>query len=132
MIKNNNYEDKIKNTCLLLFGTIYKIQYLEASLSFYKKIIPNIILITFDKDVNNHIDMIIKYINQENLILIPTANSKEELINKGIKNPVFVQPHAFSNPNNKFYCDGDWFNCEDVHSTIDKKYFFLKKKYWFY
>lgn len=131
MIKNNNYEDKIKNTCLLLYGTIYKIQYLEASLSFYSNVFPNIVLITFDKDVNKYIDMIFKYINKENLILIPTANSKEELINKGIKNPVFVQPHAFSNPNNKFYCDGDWFNWVDVHSIIDKKYFFLKKKYWF-
>jgi len=94
------------NISLILFGILDKdINKTEKILKYYKNIIPNIILITFEYLCNkSYFTLLNKYIKKDNLILIP-SNKDGNNINK----KVLICPFNKTRPNLKFYCDSDWF-----------------------
>tara|TARA_Y100000589_G_C27071555_1_gene595607 strand:- start:44 stop:1027 length:984 start_codon:yes stop_codon:yes gene_type:complete len=103
MINDNLLKYKQRNTCLILYGQIIDTKHLIRRLNYYKKIIKNIILITYEISVKHIKHIILKYIQKDNLILIPSNKT-----GKGIQNKIKLCPFKITQPDFTFYTDSSW------------------------
>lgn len=109
---------------LILYGQIVNIDHLEERLIYYKKYISNIILITFEISVIKFKSILMKYINEDNLILIPSNK-----IGNNIKNKAKITPYKITQPNNTFYYDSSWFKLTKEYKKKGTYHKFCVYKY---
>ena len=130
------YKFLISKTAIIFYGLIEKnIDRLIEKLKYYSKFIKNIILITFEYYVKNHLDSLKKIINEENLFLIPSNKNGENLNNKEL-----ITPFTITQPNNHFFYDSSYYkisykaNEKGPYSRfcIYKYFQTNKKKYYYY
>lgn len=120
---------------LILYGQIVNFEHLEKRLKYYKQFITNIILITFEISVIKQKKMLLKYIDEDNLILIPSNKTGENIPNKKK-----ITPFKITQPNVSFYYDSSWYkisNDDKLKGACNKycvyKYFTLYgQKYDYY
>lgn len=123
-------DEKMNSPCIILYGSILNDKYhLEQRLIYYKKFFQNIIFITYEILVieYNVKDILLKYINKENLILIPSNRTGE-----GIENATKYTPFQVTQPKNTFFYDGS-LACNYVETDkLDKRRYIINLFYVIY
>ena len=115
--------DLNNNLFLFLVGQIIDTQHLITRIIYYSKFIKNIILITFEISVKDIKDIILKYIKEENLFLIPSNKTGDYINNKKI-----ITPYKITQPNNSFYYDSSYF----IDATENGRHYLSKVFYYIY
>jgi hypothetical protein len=108
----NIYNFFISKTAIILYGQIVNINQLIEKLKYYSKFIKNIILITFEYSVKNHLNSLKKFINEDNLFLIPSNKD-----GKGLKNIKKITPYKITQPENTFFYDSSYYKMSDYYKV---------------